>query len=129
MARGADLGMENRLACLCVRPDDTSDYNHWGYLDSCVRTAGWDSGSPATNPLHDSDFNRYGSVLVCNDIAVTSPNCRKQAIATQNPADRVNERYGDFTTVGLRAYRETSLRTPRMIGTIIPVLNRTQKRS
>ena len=38
-------------------------------------------------------------------------------------------RDGDFTTVVVRAYRRTSLRTPRIIGTIIPVLNRTQKRS
>jgi hypothetical protein len=76
VACGAAVGMENRLACLRVRPGDTSDYNHRGHLDSRVRTVGWDSGSPATNPLRDSDFNRYGSVLVCNDPAVMPPKCQ-----------------------------------------------------
>ena len=68
--RGFAYGMENWLACLHVRPADPLDNNHWGYLDSCGGHIGWARGSSAINPLHPSDFNRYGSVLVCNDSAL-----------------------------------------------------------
>ncbi len=61
------------MARLHIRPDDASNNNNRGYLDSFGGTFGWNRGSPKTNPLHHSDFTRHNSVLVRNDPAVKPP--------------------------------------------------------
>jgi len=80
------FGMENRLACLCIRPGDTSIDHSWGCLDSCGGTAGWSGWSPTADTLHSSDFSRYGTVLVWNHPAVTPMRFTQTAvISAQNP--------------------------------------------
>jgi hypothetical protein len=71
VAGGVAFGVENRIARIHIRPDDTSNNNNRRYLDSFGGTLGWNRGSPKTDPLYHSDVAWYGSVLVRNHLAVT----------------------------------------------------------